>query len=177
MIVGPDCSLTGALPQTLDSAGYKREAQGRWKPKTKDVPHGVGPHTSGFPFFALSYRAFAGLSPFVAVQLQNAYTPLTAVARTPLSSHSDSSPFNPFSAQADPPYGSTRQHTNSTIQLIDWLFSPPEDIITTPPFVGGGDAAGYRNFLIRSRIPVPQNSDADWGDLKRHLQPDDLRTE
>jgi hypothetical protein len=163
--------LTGRY-QTLDTASYKREAQGRRKPETKGVPDGVRDH---IPKPARSH--IIGTSPFVAVQLQTTYTPLTAATRAPLSLHSDPSPFTPFPAQPDPPYGALRQHTNSTIQLIDWLFSPPEETITAPPFVGGGDAAGYRNFLIRSKIPVPQNSDADWGDLKRHLQPDDLRTE
>lgn len=79
--------------------------------------------------------------------------------------------------QQDPPYGVTRKRTNPTLQLIDWLFSPPSDAIPIPPFVGGVDSAGYRNFVIRSRIPVPHQTDAEWGDLKRLLQPDDFRTE
>ena len=163
-----------AIYQTLDTASYKREAQGRRKPETKGVPDRVRDHISKCLPPVLTVIA---ASPFVAVQLQTTYAPLTAATRVPASSHSDPSAFAPFPAQPDPPYGTLRQHTNSTIQLIDWLFSPPEETITAPPFVGGGDAAGYRNFLIRSKIPVPQNSDADWGDLKRHLQPDDLRTE
>ncbi|PVG00244.1 hypothetical protein CPB86DRAFT_701823 [Serendipita vermifera] len=109
-------------------------------------------------------------------QLPSNYA-LNAAARSVVSSPSEIGPLFPHNPLAELPYGASRQHTNQTLQLIDWLFSPPDDTVPIPPFVGGVDAAGYRSFLIRSKIPVQRHADADWGDLKRHLQPDDLRTE
>jgi hypothetical protein len=101
---------------------------------------------------------------------------LAAASRVPAPLQPDV-PLSTFQPHADLPYGTTRQRTNTTLQLIDWLFSPPEDVMMVPPFVGGPDSVGYRNFIIQTRTPVSHAVDADWGDLKRHLQPDDLRTE
>ncbi|KAG8772426.1 hypothetical protein FRC15_002745 [Serendipita sp. 397] len=86
-------------------------------------------------------------------------------------------PLYQYSAQSKPPFGSTRQRSNPTIQLVDWLFSPPDTTVVIPPFVGGAESAGYRNFAIRSKIPVTGHTDTDWEDLRSHLEPDEARTE
>ncbi|KAG8809488.1 hypothetical protein FRC17_003423, partial [Serendipita sp. 399] len=85
---------------------------------------------------------------------------------------SDRARSNVFKFQVNP-----RQRTNSTIQLIDWLFSPPDTTVSVPPFVGGTESIGYRNFAIKSKIPVDSQPDADWQDLRSHLESDDSRTE
>lgn len=110
--------------------------------------------------------------------LHGAYPSLTAASRPTAPSQPDINPLVPHTpTQPEPPYGATRKRTNPTLQLVDWLFSPPDDPIGIPPFVGGGDAVGYRNFAIKSKIPVLQHTNVDWGDLKRWLQGDDFRTE
>ncbi|CCA70194.1 hypothetical protein PIIN_04133 [Serendipita indica DSM 11827] len=107
-------------------------------------------------------------------KLQSGYTPLGTATRRQSHSQPDSkSHYTPDQAL----FGTTRTRTNQTLQLIDWLFSPPDDGVAVPPFVGGADSVGYRSFMIRSRIAVARPTDADWTDLKQHLQPDDFRTE
>jgi hypothetical protein len=120
-------------------------------------------------FCGRHFCSFAG-------QLPSNYA-LNSAARSVVSSPSEIGPLFPHNPLAELPYGASRPHTNQTLQLIDWLFSPPDDTVPIPPFVGGVDSAGYRSFVIRAKIPVQRHADADWGDLKRHLQPDDLRTE
>lgn len=46
-----------------------------------------------------------------------------------------------------------------------------------PSFVGGPVSAGYRQFAIRSKSSRPFHIDAEWGDLRKHLEPEDFRIE